>query len=224
MIGVIIDIDDTIIETLPRTHQIMESILNREIPYTDLHTLSQEEVFYKYATQTQKNKFKELRKQFFNLLLCKNEMGIELLKYDKPVPFAVDVLQKWKEVCKIIYITGRLKKIRSQTTDELREFGFPVANTDLIMFDPSDWDSGKLLLDARKRLLFSITKHSTIVKVVDDFPGYFPAYKQVSIPDRIGIHRLKNRSKDDYIKHGATRVIESWEQLFDDPPRVLSDE
>lgn len=126
----------------------MESILNREIPFTDLHRLSQEEIFYKYATQSQKDKSKELRKQFFNLLLCKNETGIELLKYDKAIPFAVDVLQKWKEVCKIIYITGRLKHIRDQTMEELREFGFPVTNTDLIMFEPSDWGSGESLLEA----------------------------------------------------------------------------
>lgn len=201
----------------------MESILEREIAIEDLHTLSQEEIFNKYASQTQKDRVKVLREQFFDLLLCKNKIGIELLKYDKPIPFAVDILQKWKEVCKIIYLTGRLKNIRDQTMNKLREFGFPVVNTELIMFDPSDWGSGKLL-DARKRLLVSIIKRLAIVKVVDDFPGYFPAYKQVLIPDRIGFHRLKNRSKDDYMNHGATRVIESWEQLHDDFPEVITNE
>jgi len=92
-----------------------------------------------------------------------------------------------------------------------------LKNTDLIMFDPSDWGTSNFLLEARKRLLYTITESSTIGKVIDDFPGYFPAYKQVSIPDRIGFHRLKNRSKDDYMTYGATRVIESWEQLLDEP-------
>lgn len=202
----------------------MESILEREIAFEDLHMLSQEEVFYKYASQTQKDKAKELREQFFDLLLCKNKTGIELLKYDKPIPYAVDVLQKWKEVCKIVYLTGRLEKIRDQTMNELKEFDFPVVNTDLIMFDHSDWESGKSLHDARKRLLLSITRHLAVVKVVDDFPGYFPAYKQVSIPDRIGFHQSKRRSQDDYLNHGATRVIESWEQLLGDIPRAKNEE
>jgi hypothetical protein len=216
LIGVIIDIDDTLIDTQPRTHQIMETILNRKIALEDLYTLSQEKIFYKYASETQKNKARELKQQFLDLLLCKNSLGIKLFEYDKPIPFAVDVLQRWKDVYKIIYLTGRLKTIRELTLKELREFGFPMLNTDLIMFDPSDWGSGNFLLEARKRLLYSITTQSTIVRVIDDFPGYFPAYKQVSIPDRIGFCQLKNRSKDDYIKHGATRVIESWEELLDE--------
>lgn len=213
----IIDIDDTLIDTQPRTHQIMEIILNCEIELEDLYTLSQEGIFNKYATQNQKNNVKILRKQFLGVLLCKNEVGIELLKYNRPIPFAVDVLQKWKGKYKIIYLTGRLKSIRDQTLNELREFGFPMENTELIMFDPSDWGTRNFLLEARKRLLNTITESSTIVKVVDDFPGYFPAYKEVSIPDRIGFHQLKNRSKDDYMTYGATRVIESWEELLGEP-------
>ncbi|MHA2247108.1 MAG: hypothetical protein ACXADY_19340 [Candidatus Hodarchaeales archaeon] len=94
MIGVIIDIDDTLIDTQSRTHQIMEFILNQEIPLEDHLSLSQEEVFYRYASEAQKNKVNELRRQFFDLLLCKNDSGIELFKYDKVIPFAVDVLNR----------------------------------------------------------------------------------------------------------------------------------
>jgi hypothetical protein len=212
---VIIDIDDTIIDTQPRTHQIMETVLNRKIVLEDLYTLSQEEIFYKYASQNQKDKAKVLRKQFLDIFLCKDELGIELLRFNKPIPFAVDVLQKWNETYKIIYLTGRLNSIRDQTLNELRKANFPVENADLIMFDRSDWGSGRLV-KGRKRLLYSILKQLTIIRVVDDFPGYFPAYKEVLIPDRIGLYYLKSHSKDDYITYGATRVIESWNQLLDE--------
>ena len=217
MKGVLVDIDDTIIDTKSRTKAIMESILNQEITWKDFESLTHEKIFLKYATEKQKSQAKELRVNFLNLLLCKNKAGIESFKYNKPIPHAAELLQMWKENFKIIYLTGRLKIVYDQTIEELNRFGFPTEDAELIMFDPVDWGEGSLL-DARKRLMSSIIKRIKVVRVIDDFPGYFLVYKQFLIPDRIGFKQSKLYEISDYLEKGATRVIENWSQLIGDPP------
>ncbi len=216
---VIVDIDDTLIDTKPRTKHIMEIVLEREIPLEDLGVLTHEKIFLKYASEIQRTQAKKLTAQFLNLLLCKNEAGIESLKFNRPIPHAAEVLQIWENEWKIVYLTGRLNIIQENTLRELEEFGFPTDNSDLIMFDPADWGKGSLL-DARKRLLSSITEQFNVIRVVDDFPGYFSAYKQFLIPDRIGLNQSKVHTKKDFFEQGATRVIEKWIQLRDESEKL----
>ena len=73
---VIVDIDDTLIDTKPRTKHIMEIVLEREIPLEDLGVLTHEKIFLKYASEIQRTQAKKLTAKFLNLLLCKNEAGI----------------------------------------------------------------------------------------------------------------------------------------------------
>jgi hypothetical protein len=74
-------------------------------------------------------------------------------------------------------------------------------------------------VEAKSRLFSSIAKQHEVGRVVDDYPGYFPIYKQFEVPDRIGFLRSKRYAPQQYIERGATRVVESWQPLQDDLPR-----
>ncbi len=220
MISVVVDVDDTLVDTSKRTQKIWELVLGREIPLEDMESLTASGIFEKHASQEQRARIEELRREFNDVLLCRKEEGMRLLELDEPVPFAAEAFSEWGTRCKLVYLTGRLESLREATIWELARFGFP-ADVELVMFDPDDWDlrPGTSLTDARTRLFSVISERHDVVRVVDDFPGYFPAYKQFDVPDRIGLLRSKLYTPQDYTERGATRVVESWEELMGDPPR-----
>ena len=130
-----------------------------------------------------------------------DEAGFRSAELNEAIPFAADVVQHWSNHCKLVYLTGRTENTRDITLGELRKFGFPIKGAELIMFSLGDFarargldPSGPTLVDARARLLSAICETHDVVRAVDDYPGYFPAYKQFKIPDRIaccvqgGIH------------------------------------
>ncbi len=224
----VVDIDDTLIDTRKRLHAVWSLLLNREIPMNAIETLSLEQIFMKFASQEQKSRVKEFQKRFWDILLCVEEVGADSLKLHEPIPFAADVLQTWSRKTEIIYLTGRTENMRSLTLDELKSFRFPTQNTQLAMFKPTDYarprgenPSGPTLIDAKFNLCSEICKSFNVVRVVDDYPGYFPIFKQLEIPDRIGFLGSKKYSPRQYTDRGATRVIRSWKELQDDVPRVL---
>ena len=220
-----VDVDDTLINTDRRMQGVWRQVLGREIPLKAVETLGLGQIFEKFASSDQKAHVNELRKRFWDILLCSEEVGIELLKLDEPVPFAADALQTWSKQCLLVYLTGRPKTTRDLTLGELKKFGFPTDNIQLAMFNLEDYarargetSSGPTLVEAKSRLFSSISKQHDVVRVVDDYPGYFAIYREFGVPDRIGLLRPKRYSPQDYIDQGATRVVESWKQLQDDPP------
>lgn len=226
MISVVADIDDTLISTGRRMQGVWRELLGCEVPLEVVETLSLEQIFMKYASPEQKTRAREFQKRFWDVVLCLEEVGVELLRLHDPVRFAANVLQKWSENCRVLYFTGRTENTRSLTLSELRKFGFPTDDTQLVMFNPEDYarakgenPSGPTLVDVRSRLFSQLSKKHKVVRVVDDYPGYFPIYKQCRVPDRIGILRPKKYSQQQFIEKGATRVIESWKQLEDDLPK-----
>jgi predicted secreted acid phosphatase len=226
LIGVVVDIDDTLINTEHRMQAVWQELLGHKIPMQAVRTLSNEQLFLKYASPDQKTRASEYQKRFWDIVLCLEEIGTELLKLDKPIPFAADILQKWSKQCALVYLTGRTENTRSLTINELKKFGFPTENTQLKMFNPRDYTrtrgenpSGPTLVDAKARLFASIAKQHTVVRVVDDYPSYFQVYKQFNVPDRIGLLRSERYPPERYIDEGATRVIETWQKLQNDPPR-----
>jgi len=223
MISVVVDVDDTLVDTRKRTQKIWEMILGREIPTEDVEKLTARGIFDKHASREQRTQIDELRRDFNDVLLCRNKEGIRLLGLDEPVPLAAETLREWEPHCRLVYLTGRLESLRDATLDELVRFGFP-ADAELVMFDPEDWalQPGVSLADARTRLFSTITERYDVVRVVDDFPGYFPTYSQFDVPERIGLLRSRLYTPKDYVDRGATRVVESWEELMGDPPRPRS--
>ena len=208
----VVDIDDTLLNTLPRTQAIWKEILNVNIPLEELDTKTAIELFKKYATQEQIQLMNQLRTMFQDLLLCRNQRGIELMSLDEPIPNSSKVLRELIQKYKIIYLTGRLNQIREPTLNQLKTHRFPLEGAELVMFSPKDWE-GAVIKEARTRLVKGITSKNQVVKVIDDFPGYFSAYKEHGIPDRIGFHRSKRFKADDYLSNGATRVISNWSEL-----------
>jgi hypothetical protein len=223
--SIVVDIDDTLIGTDKSMQGIWHKVLDREIPLEMIETLGLEQIFMKYASSEQKACVNELQKRFWDILLCVEDAGVELVKLQEPIPFAAGVLQKWSKQCMLVYLTGRTENTRDLTLRELERFGFPTDNTQLLMFSLEDYarvrgvnPSGPTLVEAKARLMATISKEQSVVRVVDDYPGYFPVYKQFGIPDRIGLLRRKRYSLQDYVDQGATRVVESWKQLRDDLP------
>lgn len=226
MISVVVDIDDTLISTDRRMQSVWHHILDREIPLEAVETLGLEQIFMEFASPEQKKRATEFQRRFWDVVLCLEEVGVELLVLDEPIPFAADVLQRWSGQCTIIYLTGRTENTRDLTLHELEAFGFPIDSARLLMFNLEDYArmrgeslSGPTLVDGKSRLFSSISKEHNVVRVVDDLPSYFPVYKQFGVPDRIGLLRSKRYSSQQYIDKGATRVVGSWKQLQEDPPK-----
>ena len=225
MNGIIVDIDDTLIDTGRRMHKLWNLLLDREIPKEAVETLSLEQIFMKFATKEQISRAKEFQKRYWDLLLCLEETGVESLKLHEPIPFAADILQNWSKKAKIIYLTGRSENMRSQTLKELKRFSFPTKNSKLVMFNPEDYarpkgenPSGPTLIDTKSKLCSKICKSHKVAKVIDDYPSYFPILKQLKIPDRIGFLHSKKYKPQHYLDRGATRVITHWKELQDDMP------
>ncbi len=72
MKAILIDIDDTLIDSLERTKAIAESILECEIRMGDMLNLDLEQIFFKYTDNSQKSHTNELRQLFRDTLLYKN--------------------------------------------------------------------------------------------------------------------------------------------------------
>ncbi len=227
MISAMVDVDDTLIDTERRIQGVWHQILGCEIPLQAVQNLSSQQIFERYASSSKKAHMSELRKRFWDILLCSEEVGIELLKLDEPVPFAANALQKWSKQCMLVYLTGRPETTRDLTLGKLKEFGFPTDNIQLVMYKLADYarargaSAGPTLVEARSRLFSSVSKQHDVVRVVDDYPGYFTIYRQFEIPERIGLLRSKRFSPQDYINQGATRVVESWRKLKDDLPKPI---
>ena len=228
MISVVVDVDDTLISTQRREQGVWRQVLGREIPMQAVETLGLAQIFEKFASSDQKTHANELREKFWDISLCLGNVGIELAELDEPVPFAAEVLQTWSKHCQLVYLTGRTENTRDLTLDHLRKFGFPTDNIQLVMFNLEDYararglnPSGPTQVEAKSRFFSSISKQHDVVRVVDDYPGYFTIYRQFGVPERIGLLRPKRYSLQDYIDRGATRVVESWKQLKDDLPKPI---
>jgi hypothetical protein len=207
-------------------HKLWVLLLNREIPQEAVETLSLEQTFMKFASKEQISRVKEFQKRYWDLLLCLEKTGVDSIKLHEPELYAADVLQSWSRKSEIVYLTGRTENMRSLTLDELKRYGFPINNVKLVMFKPEDYGrskgenpSGPTLIDTKFRLCSDICKNFNVVRVIDDYPGYFPIFQRLEIPDRIGFLRSKKYKPEHYLDRGATRVVESWRELQDDPSK-----
>lgn len=209
--SLLVDIDDTLISTRKRTQGLWRHVLGCMVSEDEIETMNALQIFGKYATEEQKPRMRELQRLFTETMLCRNEAGVKLIEEDEPIPYASQALNQWEGP--IVYITGRLERIRKATVDQLRLFEFPLEETALYMFKEEDWSGGGIG-EARKRILQEIQHKHHIVRVVDDFPGYFSVYKELGISERIGLHCSRTHKPEDYTSKGATRVVESWKELI----------
>lgn len=214
MDAVVIDVDDTLVDVSQRRHVAWCQVLGREIPMEVTESSGSREILERYAFSDRR-----IWERYWSLNLCIEEGGADLLELDKPIPYACEVLQSWARNYKIVYLTGRTDNMRQLTIDELRKFGFPTRGTDLEMFALKDWipffSSATSVIEVRSKKFSSILKRYNIIRVVDDYPGFFVAYRKYPVPDRVGLLRKKRFSPQDYLHNGATRVVENWKELLD---------
>lgn len=208
----VVDIDDTLVSTKRRTQGLWRHVLGCEVSLEEVETLTARQIFERYATEEQKPQMRDLQRLFTETMLCRNEAGVRLMELDEPIPHAAEVLRAWREEAKIVYLTGRLEHIRHETVSQLRRFGFPVEETELHMFKAEDWGKSGLG-DARRSLLEEVAKDNDVLRVVDDFPGYFTVYKELGVPERIGLIQSRMHQPTDFLENGATRVVRSWKEL-----------
>lgn len=227
MISVVVDVDDTLVDTGRRMQGVWRELLGVAVLLEDVETLSLEQMFIKFASAEQKTRVREFQRRFWDIVLCLDEAGVGLMRLHEAVPFAANVLQKWSRECKLVYLTGRTENMRELTLAELNRFGFPVDGVELMMFRVEDYGrvrgvnpSGITLINAKKRLFASLAKRYDIVRAIDDYPGYFPIFRDFGVPDRIGLLRSKRYKPQQYIEQGATRVIESWKEIKGDLPKL----
>jgi hypothetical protein len=227
MISVVVDVDDTLVSTDRSTQEAWRETLKCEVPSDAVETLPLEQVFMKFASAEQKARADELARRFWDISLGLEEAEVDLFRLHEPIPFSAEILQTWANHCELVYLTGRPETMRDLTFSELKKFGFPTNNTQLVMFRLEDFarvrgmdPSGPTLGDARSKLFSAVSKDHNIVRVVDDYPGYFPVYRQFNITDRIGLLRPKYSSQQ-YFDKDATRVMASWLQLQNDLPKTV---
>ena len=214
MLAVVVDVDDTLIDTNRRRWAAWCHVLGRELPSEIVEGHRTREILRTYAPSDN-----DVWKRFWKLLLCWENEGIRLLNLDTPFPYAAEVVRRWSEQFRVVYLTGRSKNMYDLTLEQLNKFGFPVENADLVMLSLNDWN--KYLnakaspIQLRSKLFSSVDARHEIIRVVDDIPSFFSIYKKFGVPERIAIQRQKIYSRQEYFSHGATKVIKNWKQLSD---------
>lgn len=206
--GVLVDIDDTLIDTDRRRWAAWRIVLGREIEFQIVRRWSSRRILTDLAHGDERT-----WRWFWEILLCWDRRGIEILQLDEPIPFAKEVLEKWARNFRIVYLTGRTSNMYDITLKELGNFGFPIVNIDLVMSQDleSYLDSPE---ESRRSLVTKIMKKLNVIVAVDDNPLWMTLYKEFNISQRIGLLRSERYSHDAY--HDATRIIRSWKELLDD--------
>jgi len=211
VIGVVVDIDDTVVNTQRRIKAVWQHVLGKELDLDAVESLSSRQILERFGGSNE-----HAWTHFWSVLRCSNKAGIEFLRFDEPVPFAAEVLKGWSEQYLLIYLTARPENMRLLTLTEFERFGFPTRNARLIMFGEKDWNSSMPLesvVEVRTRIFSNVASDCDVVRVVDDTPRFFSVYKKFAIPDRVGFLRAKRYAAKDYLNYGATRVVENWRQL-----------
>jgi len=210
----LIDIDDTLVSTRKRTQGLWKHVLGCVVPQDEIETMTARQIFERYATEEQKPLMRDLQRRFTETMLCRNVEGVRLMELDEPIPYAANVLHRWWKEAEIVYITGRLERVREETASQLRRFGFPVEETELVMFKEGDWRNGGVG-EARRALMDEVVGTHSVHRVVDDFPGYFTVYRDYGISERIGLLQSKMYKSTDFLERGATKVVKSWSELIE---------
>lgn len=213
MLAVVVDIDDTLVDTSRRRWAAWCHVLGRELPLEVVEKHESRDILRIYASSDG-----EVWERFWKVLLCWEDEGITLLNQDTPFSDAANVVRRWGKELRVVYFTGRSGNMYDLTLDELGKFGFPVEEVDLVMMSLKDWNlylkSKASTIQLRSKLFSSVHARCQIVRVVDDIPSFFPIYKEFEVPERIAIQRSKIYSRPEYFSQGATKVVNQWKELF----------
>ena len=196
---ILVDIDDTVVNTLRRRWMAWR-YLGYSLPLDMVERHSSKEIIQLVGGD------RDLWMDFWRLLLAFDEKGIELLKYDQPIPGVSETLLKLRaKGYKIVFITGRTKNMYDAVIQEFRDFNFPL--DDIFMAE----DLSEMLekpLDVRRALLNKIMDKYLPLLAVDDYPKYHLVYWDFNIPHRIGYLRKMRFPSSKY--KWSTFVADNW--------------
>lgn len=204
--AVVLDIDETIVDTSTRRQAAWRIVLGFDIPLDDLEMHGSSSIAKRYGGSN----YQSIYLKFWSILLCYEPEGFRLLELDKPIPYAVEVVSLWSRRYKIVYLTGRTSNMKSATIDELRSMGFPVDPT-LIYMAPDLEQYLENPLGIRRTLLGKVIENYDVKMIVDDNPVFFDIYRDLGIPTRIGL--LRPRFKIDDYRY-ASIIADSWRSLY----------
>ena len=116
--AIIVDIDNVVLNNDERKRRILKDIFGEDVSLVKIH-----EDYNLRGVVGERESFK-----FFDEFFSG-----KFLKYDQPVPFSAEVLNRLKEKFKIVYLTGRHTQNHREegsmeygTLDALRKYGFPL--------------------------------------------------------------------------------------------------
>jgi beta-phosphoglucomutase-like phosphatase (HAD superfamily) len=205
---VLVDVDDTLVDTDRRRWTAWRMVLDREIEFQIVGKWSSRRILKDLAHGD-----KRVWRQFWRILLCWDKRGVKIIQLDEPIPFAREVLEKWARSFRIVYLTGRTSNMCDITLKELGKFGFPILNTDLVM-SPDLESYLNSPEKSRRDLVTKVMNKLNVIVAVDDNPFWMTLYKQLNISQRIGLLRSERYPRDAY--RDATRIIDGWKELHDD--------
>jgi hypothetical protein len=212
--AILVDIDDCIIDVTNRKAKIFSFILNRKITKKDVIGKRTAEVLSQYVNQKEIQKY---RKRFWEIAFCLDKIGLNFLKYDKPVPYSRKVLRKISNNYEILYISSRIESMLNISIEQLKKFNFPYYNN---VYHASDSYFLMDIKSARSDVLSKIPKNYEYFCVIDDMPDNFELYKLIKIPHIVGFLRYVVLDEKQYWLNGATYVFKNWKnfpfEIFND--------
>ena len=214
--AVIFDLDQTLIDTLPRFYRVFKSLLNergRDISWEDFLRDYAEDTLDKYIPPG------EDRKSFWNEFL--ERYSDENCPDDKVIDGAREVLAKLKDMgVKIAVTTGRLTTV-DKVEKELERFGLKEY-VDLVWASNKKYEDEEELF-SKERVLRDILKKLSVKPeecvVVGD---YYPDVKSAKSLGAYAIGVLTGHMKEEQLREaGADEVIESVKDLFKAVERIF---
>ena len=206
---IVVDIDETIIDTNLRKQAVFKLLLKKDIPISEITKKGSWDIIKNHLGD---QCCRETWIKFWKIILCVESNGLNFLHLDRPIPQASQVLSEWAKKYAIVYLTNRTENMRGLTIKELRKLGFPIKNSNLFMAKDFE-EVMNSPVESRKEAFSRIIEKYDVIAVIDDYPRFFPIYKSFAVPERIGLLKFPRFREEDYIKKGANLVVKDWGEL-----------
>ncbi len=204
--GILVDIDDCILNVTRRKAAIYSYLLNKKIKVKEVIGKRTAEFLSKYLPSSKIEKYRE---KFWRIALCLENEGYKFIDLDKPEPHSRRILRILSKKFTIVYISNRLESMKQITISQLKKFNFPNythvyhADNETFLSNP---------LEGRKSVLSKIPKLD-YVAVIDDLPENYRYYKILNIPKIIGFMKYIVLDEKKFYENGANYVIRSWKDF-----------
>jgi hypothetical protein len=204
--GILVDIDDCILNVTRRKAAIYSYLLNKKITVKDVIGKRTAEFLSNYLPP---NKIEEYREKFWKIALCLEKEGYKFIDLDKPEPYSRQILRKLSKKFIIVYISNRLESMKHISISQLKKFNFPYYEN---VYHADDQTFLSSTTEGRKSVLSKIPKLNYVV-VIDDLPENYYHYKNLGIPKIIGFMKYIVLDEKKFYNNGANYVIKSWKDF-----------